>query len=1404
MKIRGKKILCAWLAIILVVEIFVVGNEYNLFNHLTANAAYEDGIIKLPKSNDYSDYTLGTVNNPFVVLEIVPYEGYAEFGYLVKGQEPVNMEQVTLSGALTAIGAGGWAINVSPSNSKKKFFVDDESYIVQGQYTKLDNKFQYGYFKRMADGDGDYVQLITECDATYYLGGAYELVTNNGDETLSEDVTEYYIYVGEGNGSYDIDNILEATYRKKTSNEVGTLNWNGFCEFKGDDISIYTLDGYNAKKYAYEQTNHSNAMFYDSKIYTYMEKAVYEGYIYIYESKNRFAIDIMRIDEDKADDYVTKVITVTPDELNKNPDLIDESDLIYITPNNHVPALTGLWKSYANKKLFDGNIHEERMGFDHNDLTFEVARRLFVRTCVEEKSALIYDIQTYQKSYNTKNVVLDKYYSDGSKVSTDIARGNGYYGNNIVKLYMMMHVMDPVTFYNNYLKTGKIDNDGNYLEQTGDAAAYWGILTFCPFEIYDDYNDMGHVYNFADLGFENNLYNNNNNDTVRNNYFTFNGNTATTQNIVNGWHINNQGYTQDAFDFFENSDEDIKYSGDENHMSPADAIYYLLHRDKTYGDDITRDMVILEVEAGNRFKSDAYYKALITNTIPNFVGEIKVVRQTSKEFVCSNVDLNAEYDLIFIGTYLVDNMIDGEYSMYSYTHSGRATYTVRKPLWYGIDGKSESKKVVKSGNDLTKISIKKLEDYINAKLPLVFAKGFYSDPTNRVIANDKGADKTTNIRSFLINYNDNRTYSEKNLDRKNLKKILTERNCYMEILQAPKEYIDKTAAVNEDKDLTDVDIYINGENINNKVLEYRFTITSGMAGDTYTLNLYVDSNADGKFDQEAEMLNSVYVYDETTSRNVDIRNLEQGHTFRVTRNVDKLVGILPWKIEIVNNYNTSIRDSKTGYCALKTAKTEEKEIIEILQIAPNADIISVALPTDEEIEGKTSVMDFRNNVVVDNKVLADNISDITGKFWYYTKDLDCFDIHFTRYTLDEVSDLLRSNEAYFSGFDMIIVGFCDKFPEIDDELLLQEIVSFANTGKAVLFAHDVLMYNWNKESDSTKENLNAKYFRELLGMDRYGVRVNEDERADKDTIYIGDDITTNENLSKYIQGYTTAVIDCYDQSIKQQTRKTTTVTNNNEGQITTYPYNIDTEFTVAETHSQYFQLDLEADDITVWYSLGGDYYNKNPNDGRNNYYIYNIGNVTYTGMGHMTEKQKGSFSLTDMEIKLFVNTMIAAYRAAAAPVDISITNNDAIDNGENVFLYIDYDATESENAIGNGIFSINDEQYKRVYFVLSDKSVVSNKTTEVKFYLSDENGTIDLTDTKDYQIYRRMDDALMRNDDLTSGVEYYIDVPISQLKNVITETLVIEAKVMFGKVKENELVNYKNVVIMRRALFELD
>lgn len=124
----------------------------------------------------------------------------------------------------------------------------------------------------------------------------------------------------------------------------------------------------------------------------------------------------------------------------------------------------------------------------------------------------------------------------------------------------------------------------------------------------------------------------------------------------------------------------------------------------------------------------------------------------------------------------------------------------------------------------------------------------------------------------------------------------------------------------------------------------------------------------------------------------------------------------------------------------------------------------------------------------------------------------------------------------------------------------------------------------------------------------------------------------------------------------------------NDGQITQYPYLLPEQFMLnSATHSQYFELDLTSDadddgesDVVVWYSLGatlinlnGVYYEKtrygdalysdtaggstNPSNG---YFIYNKGNITYTGAGHSDMR-----NAEDTEIQLFVNTLLASYQA---------------------------------------------------------------------------------------------------------------------------------------------------------------
>ncbi len=151
----------------------------------------------------------------------------------------------------------------------------------------------------------------------------------------------------------------------------------------------------------------------------------------------------------------------------------------------------------------------------------------------------------------------------------------------------------------------------------------------------------------------------------------------------------------------------------------------------------------------------------------------------------------------------------------------------------------------------------------------------------------------------------------------------------------------------------------------------------------------------------------------------------------------------------------------------------------------------------------------------------------------------------------------------------------------------------------------------------------------------------------------------------------------------------------NDGQITKYPFKLDEDFVVSPTHAQYYQLDFTADDdndgesdIVVWYCLNTaddeDYgdkcgrrekgiltsqvntYNISPRDVRNNYYIYNKGNVTYSGVGH-------SKPTKDQELKLFINTMIAAYRAGLHEPEIEIVDGYGKSAKKAKQIYVSYD-----------------------------------------------------------------------------------------------------------------------------------
>lgn len=194
----------------------------------------------------------------------------------------------------------------------------------------------------------------------------------------------------------------------------------------------------------------------------------------------------------------------------------------------------------------------------------------------------------------------------------------------------------------------------------------------------------------------------------------------------------------------------------------------------------------------------------------------------------------------------------------------------------------------------------------------------------------------------------------------------------------------------------------------------------------------------------------------------------------------------------------------------------------------------------------------------------------------------------------------------------------------------------------------------------------------------------------------------------------------------------------NEGQITQYPYLISKDeikeinqrksLKVSSTHYQWLQPNMELDrdgdgrsDIVVWYCLS-DIYDSNvqstniysicPNDVVNNYYIYTMGNVTYSGAGH-SRPDEGA------EMKLFVNTIIAAYNAGVSAPRISFRDDNGYDM-ESIYVISDPANNTILKAADQGnIRSTEAGDAVSVKFVAEDANILSgNPQICVEFYRS--------------------------------------------------------------------------------------
>lgn len=1379
-----------------------------------------------------SEGVKGTEKNPFVILEIVPYEGFAELGYWIEGCEPIATEEMMLVN-----GAAGFYESTKQMKVEWKleyaFDLKEEDYDNDGkpkngwEYVGWTTRKQYGYFNKVEKGKGKYTLKITDVIKSE---GIVKIVPT--EDTKEGD----YIWIGDANS----ENILS---NKKTAESVK------------DGDKIHT--GFNRNYYQRYRNFFTHHNYFLKTTLGLTEEEIYNYYV---DSAG------------KTRGYNIKVLTITPEELNleKNQGFIDRADLISFSPKHHISGFPEKWEEYhpdKKKANYKKNLSE-------NDLTWETTIKILETNIGNKKVPLLFDSGIYNETLNGNNgrnyskdntFKIEKKYKDGTKISL---QGNAGI-SNVCKLYLIMQQMNPGQWYNEYVKTGlvvsvpvkdftnssKLIKDsygtilttGSYTELKGDGAIYWFPMTFLPYHLFNNYNEVRDNKVWLSLGIDLDvLYNgsSSSNQSVRKNFYSFNGDNSIlmSSNIKN---IAENKYRKEAFDYYEKTTE-IR----PNNISTLEAIYFLLKQssnNKTYYKD---SIHILELSPSNDFIWDGtnkefsmsvrdgngseYARKYYYKFFPNYEGKIKITTMTSAEFIGKKEDLNVVYDLVLMTlkdgglrkntsgkTIYNTSSFDGKV----YLSTGDTIVSNSKSRGV-LSGDSDTVDIYRfSGNDITKVKLQELIDFVNGGYPILLDGDFYSGNT----VNSTKIEGRSKVYS-LLNGQKGKLFDYSTMNLNEFEQALGKKKIQIRFAKVespnveekefyPKVYKDKTRAANAG--LSDKDIYINVPNENNRTLQYKFFI-DGIQGEenaSYRLKLYIDINADGKYDTLTEEVSNLFLLTED-GKSASPNNLKANINYTLNRALEvEYNGVLPWKLEITKVGNSSHRHSIENHCALKT---KEKIKLNILQITPNSNV-TVNLSTHNLFKKYTTdLLEYDLNFTT---WTVDQFSSRCGNGAYRYILKDDKDNNGVVVNPREKKEGIDDNGDGFYEVDMVILGFGDMYSDISNENALRNIEDFIHEGKSILFTHDTTSFvNLSKskygDGDYWGYHLN-KRMRDTLGMDRYGVTLPADKRAGKDT---SDD--------KYIQGFTDIHLNRYsykDKGGKVQYSSnpnisltgnlditTSYVTSINKGQITSYPYEIDENFQVATTHGQYYQLDLEANDIVVWYCLsdgkskkisstGTDkgLYSSVPNDARNNYYIYNKGNITYSGVGH------SSLNL-DMEVKLFVNTMIAAYSATAKAPNISLSNtNRSTDQNGLDSVYVNYDIYNTDKAYSNDIYEKSGGQVQRIMFRINENNILFNKKITLQYFEITEGINPDgspkriETEIKPVITKRTSDDVVVT--DVLSGEEYYIDIPLNYLtdKNR-SKTFSIKAIITYGKSSDKVINSYKDFVLVRRSLFDLD
>ena len=794
----------------------------------------------------------------------------------------------------------------------------------------------------------------------------------------------------------------------------------------------------------------------------------------------------------------------------------------------------------------------------------------------------------------------------------------------------------------------------------------------------------------------------------------------------------------------------------------ADADRYKNLVNPSNGSELLTIDVIEEVDSiclDNRAENDPDVvlnstKWLVDNLVSQFADhqdKISVDIMGSKEFIGRNIDLNANYDLIYIGmdTTVMNTEIatvEGKVvkkanTIYNDTNMNGLVYahvgdvqTVKTPNNSQGDYRL-------SGNDITSDKVRELKEFVEAGYAVIVSdKSLVKNSDGSYSVNTATVDKSSNMYKFLSEVALYKTDGNYKFFGKNVR-LKSDFESQTDVAQANRDDFSRYLSISKlnleysEDDLPEPYNHDDGRQTYLPIdsdgvyrLKYKITLSKdaavGIADTSYDCKLYIDTNVDGRYHVD-ECMTGLTIKDAGGSEMYVDDNgkyhLSPGHSYEIVKDIpDGYTGFLSWKLEFLENENVNsdigefskVRNSLTGYCAVPCGVNKPE--INIIQLISGDGVNNLDL--------SNAAMDQYYSQVPDYKI---NVYQMTFKE-FINKDVT------KGYTSAETSYI-----DFLNSYDMIVMGFRDMYTtdganaDKTSEAVLA-IREYALSGRSVLFTHDLTSFTLERYANWG--NYLTPYLRDVQGMDRYNwsstftYKPIPDEDKYKYTTVFDESNLKGESTGE-IAGYSSTTILDDNWGTKRNLSEISRYSNKdyhntdnpvrkvsklNSGQITEYPFKIEDELPVSTTHGQYFQLNMETDsrddidndDVVVWYTLSNDaFYDSVPMDGRNNYYIFNKGNITYTGSGH-------SNVTSDGEKKLFVNTLVAAYRTGLHAPKVYYKEAEYKTSATITSKYIPYDmainGTEVVGYVGNTL-DIN--------FLVSNINLQnSNTSLSAKYY----------------------------------------------------------------------------------------